>query len=431
MIAVRCAQENRTTPAPAGEEPGFALNDRTLQRRINLLRRTDNVTNWFYLGREYLCGGLVAGVAILFFQNRAAWDLPWLWNIPVEIVAMAMMGVVQHRLVTLGHEGSHYLLFRSKVLNELASDFCCMMPMWSNTHLYRLQHLAHHQFPNDPERDPDLRQVEASGYKIRFPMPVGEFLWKCGLQQLLWLPGLFRYTQSRSLSAAMGNRTGSYSSLPGRSPLLMVIGIGYLAVLALALVAIVRWGQVWQLIAMPFVMLAGMTVFHFLVPESWYRRHHLLPVVSPRLMTLIRVGYFTCVFTALAVLSRFTGRPWVLYYILLWLVPIGTSFSLLMLIRQVVQHGNAGRGRFDNTRVYLVGPLVRYAVFPLGGDYHLPHHLFQLVPHYRLAELHELLMEVREYREQACVVEGYFRHRRPPQHPTVVELIAKDIGRAA
>jgi fatty acid desaturase len=80
--------------------------------------------------------------------------------------------------------------------------------------------------------------------------------------------------------------------------------------------------------------------------------------------------------------------------------------------------------------VYLVGPLVRYALFPLGGDYHLPHHLFQLVPHYRLTELHQLLLEVREYREQACIVEGYFRHRRPPRHPTVVELIAQASGRA-
>lgn len=431
MNAFGHPNESTPLPAPADDEPEPALNDLALQRRVNSLRCTDNITNWFYLGREYLCGGLVVAAAIVFFQTRSAWGLPWLWNIPVELLALTMMGIVQHRLVTLGHEGSHYLLFRNKLLNELASDFCCMMPMWSNTHLYRLQHLAHHQYPNDPERDPDLRQIEASGYKIRFPMPAREFLWKCGLQQLLWLPGLLRYTRSRSLSAAMGNRTGSYPSVPGRSWLLVGIGIGYLAVLALALAIVVRWGQAWQLVVVPLLMMAGMTAFHGLVPDHWYRRHHLLPVVSPRLMTLCRVGYFTVVFTVLASLSRFTGRPWVAYYVLLWLLPIGTSFSLLMLIRQVVQHGNAGRGRFDNTRVYLVGPLVRYAVFPLGGDYHLPHHLFQLVPHYRLAELHELLLKVREYREQACVVEGYFRHRRPPQHPTVVELIAQRSDRAA
>jgi len=59
-------------------------------------------------------------------------------------------------------------------------------------------------------------------------------------------------------------------------------------------------------------------------------------------------------------------------------------------------------------------------------DYHLPHHLFPMVPHYRLPALHALLMETDEYREHACMVEGYFWHRRPPAHATVLELMAKD-----
>jgi fatty acid desaturase len=119
-----------------------------------------------------------------------------------------------------------------------------------------------------------------------------------------------------------------------------------------------------------------------------------------------------------------TGRPWALYYVLLWLVPLGTSFSFYMLLRQIVQHGNAGGGRLTNTRIFLVGRLIRWSVFPLGMDYHLPHHIFPLVPHYRLRELHELLLETEEYRKSATVVEGYFAHRRPPQYPTVLELMA-------
>jgi fatty acid desaturase len=95
-----------------------------------------------------------------------------------------------------------------------------------------------------------------------------------------------------------------------------------------------------------------------------------------------------------------------------------------MLLRQVVQHGNAGHGRFTNTRIFLVSRLIRFAVFPLGMDYHLPHHLFPLVPHYRLPELHRLLEETDEYRRLGTVVEGYFWHRDPPQHPTVLELMA-------
>ena len=99
-----------------------------------------------------------------------------------------------------------------------------------------------------------------------------------------------------------------------------------------------------------------------------------------------------------------------------------------MILRQLVQHGNADRERFTNTRVFLVHPLISMAVFPIGNDYHLPHHLFPMVPHYRLRQLHELLLETDEYSQNATTVEGYFLHRDPPQHPTVLELMAEPRG---
>ena len=127
-----------------------------------------------------------------------------------------------------------------------------------------------------------------------------------------------------------------------------------------------------------------------------------------------------------ALAGLLTGLPWPVYYAVLWLVPLGTSFSFCMLLRQIVQHGHAGRERFTNTRIFLVSRLIRFAVFPLGMDWHLPHHLFPLVPHYRLRQLHELLLETDEYRQNATTVEGYFWHRDPPEHPTVLELMAAD-----
>ena len=46
--------------------PPVLGNTPELHRRINALRRTDNWTNWFYLGREYLFLLCVATVAIGF-----------------------------------------------------------------------------------------------------------------------------------------------------------------------------------------------------------------------------------------------------------------------------------------------------------------------------------------------------------------------------
>jgi fatty acid desaturase len=95
-----------------------------------------------------------------------------------------------------------------------------------------------------------------------------------------------------------------------------------------------------------------------------------------------------------------------------------------MVLRQIVQHGNGDRGWLTNTRVFFVGRLINFAVFPLGQDYHLPHHLFASVPHFRLKELHEALLTCVEYREQAVIVDGYFLPReRPPRYPTVIDVL--------
>jgi fatty acid desaturase len=150
----------------------------------------------------------------------------------------------------------------------------------------------------------------------------------------------------------------------------------------------------------------------------------------------MRMTYVTLVFTTLAWATLLTGEWLAWYYALLWIVPIFTSFSFFMLLRQLVQHGNGGRGWLTNTRIFFVHRLINFTVFPIGQNYHLPHHLLATVPHYRLKELHELLLEYPEYREQATIVEGYFLPPRRvsnwlgrttsgggPSHPTVLDVL--------
>lgn len=411
-----------TLEAPELQE----INSPEMQRRINALRATDNITNWFYLAREYLLLGTIVGLTICFYWNQAAWGLSWAWNVPVTFVAVVLIGAGQHRLTNLSHEASHYMLFRNRLLNELVSDWFTMYPMLSCTHHYRLQHLAHHQFVNDPERDPDISQMTESGHRYHYPMTPRQFVWECVIKQLLWFPKLIRYIRVRAKYNATGEGKGPYQSKGPRSKALVRVGILYILSLVGALTGLVWHGDPVLLAVVPPTMLAVALTIFILAPDRLYLKSLIKPDIPPRWMTVMRITYLTLLFTSLAWLTHLTDKPWWLYYFVLWLVPILTTFSFFMILRQVVQHGNAGQDRFTNTRIFHVGRLIQLAVFPLGMDWHLPHHMFPLVPHYRLRELHELLMETEVYRKNAVVVEGYFFHRtNPPEHPTVVELMSR------
>jgi hypothetical protein len=206
------------------------LRQTELQARIQELRRTDNVTNWLYLGREYLYLGSVLGATLYFLQRRAQWEISWLWTLLVVATAILLVGVGQHRLVMLAHEASHSLLFHNPVLNEISSNWLCLYPMWSMTYNYRLQHLAHHQYTNDPERDPDLIYMRASGHHFYHPMTRGEFVWNCVVKPLLWVPGLLHYIAIRARFANLGGVTAPYQPVRKPSNGIPAVHLGYLFV---------------------------------------------------------------------------------------------------------------------------------------------------------------------------------------------------------
>jgi fatty acid desaturase len=397
------------------------------QRRVNALRRLDNWTNWFYLAREYLFLGVVLGLTVAFYHYRADWALSWFWNLPVTVAAVVLVGVGQHRLAMLAHEASHYMLFRNRVLNELVSDWFCLYPLYGTTQQYRLQHLAHHQYVNDRERDPDLAQLEWSGQRFRFPMTAAAFLWACVVKQVLWPPGLLRYLVARSRYTVTG-AGGPYTARGRPSRILMRLGSLYVAAFLGVALGLPLLHRPWLLALVPVGLWAGAVAFYALVPERCYSHYVVKPQVAMRWNSCLRVTHVAVVYTTLAWLTYLSGEPGVLYYVLLWGVPVATAFSYFMLLREVTQHGNADRGRLTNTRIFRVAFLVRWAVFPLGMDYHLPHHLFPMIPHYRLKELHALLQECAEYRRQATVVGSYFfAGGEPGARVTMLDVVGRPV----
>ena len=406
--------------------PSLSLSSPEFKKRLQTLRQTDNVSNWFYLLRTYAMLFATIGGAVWFYHMTRAGGASLLWNIPVFCAAILIVGALQHHLANLAHEAVHHTLFRNRYLNDMASEWLCSFPMFSSTFFYGLHHLAHHQFVNDPIRDPDISQLQKSGHRLSFPIVRAEFL--DVLFRQMWVPNLVRYSIARAEYDSLGTAHNPYirpewkfTKLPAR------LSVLYLAVLALSLTGLVMNASPTLLAAVPLCLWAGLMLTLQLLPERYYYQSKIKPLFSIRTLGMMRMTFITAAFCSVAWATWATGNWWAAYLMVLWVTPLLTTFPLYMVLRQIVQHGNGDRGWLTNSRVFICHPFVNFAVFPLGQDYHLPHHMFSTIPHYRLKALHETLSQYPEYQDKATVVEGYIWPKQNPQtKPTVVDVLGPD-----
>ena len=394
---------------------------------VQSLKARNNLTNWKHLARIYLVIAAAVTGAVWAIEAARAGELSWWWTVPVTLVAITVIGASQHQFGGAIHEGTHYMLFADRKLNELASDWLAAFPILTTTYHFRLHHLAHHQFVNDPERDPDISQLRESDHWLDFPITHVEILWS--LLRQLWIPNLFRYTITRARYSSMGQGHNPYSD-PERPGTIRPLRAGILFAVGAPLIIIPLTVMGYALAVATILPLMWAVVVAILakLPEESFPYTRLAPVIPLRYIGIGRVTYLALLYGVLSAVQLAGWGPAWAYFGLLWLVPVFTAFPLFMILRQWVQHGNADRGRYTNTRVFLVGPLVRYAVFPWGMDYHLPHHLMASVPHYNLKQLHEIMLCDPEYREKGVIVEGYFGEENDHGHPTAMGVLGEAQG---
>ena len=398
--------------------------DQLFDREIRVLRARDNGTNFVYLAQIYaILAVTIAGTIWLDAYLSTAGLSLW-WSAPVTVLAIVVIGASQHQLGGAVHEATHYMLFRNRQQNELVSDWLCAFPLYTTTYQFRLHHLAHHQFVNDPDRDPDISQLRDSGHWLDFPIDHITFVGT--LIKQLWLPNLIRYTITRARYSALGVDTNPYHDPDIRSSKWPIrIGVLYAVAAPILQIYVTSLGNAWLLGATTLILWGAVIAYYSVVPEASFPSARIQPVVSHRKTAINRISFLALIYGALTWMEFRTGAPAWFYFALLWIVPLFTTFPLFMILRQWVQHGNGDRGRLTNTRVFLVNPLARYAVFPWGMDYHLPHHLFASVPHYKLKTLHELLLRNEpEYAREGIVVEGYFQSPDGQTgNPTVLDVL--------
>jgi fatty acid desaturase len=412
------------------ERPLF--DDTAMRRELMRLRQVDNFTNLLFLAIEYLSLAIVIGCSVVFAEYRESFGLSWYWNVPVFAIAIILVGAIQHRLAGLGHESSHYSFMKNRYLNDLIPDLFCMFPLFTTIHFYRLFHMGHHQFTNDPARDPDLQNLGHGKRADEFPMERRRFITVVYFCFLVAPMRFLRYqwayftvnTLGKGKNVYIERAAGGGSASNSRPRLATVLGVLYAVALSLILKYLTgidcpQWLIPAGLLGIGVLAIVIRTLPSWAVFQSPFRQAY-----SPRVAGFLRMTYYTIWLVTLAHIRWTTGGKSAVYPILLWLVPLETSFMFFMFLRDVYQHSNADDGRLTNSRVFFTDPFTRWAVFVYGQDMHIPHHLFPAVPHYRLRNLHELLKWVHpDYRSK--VVETYGTFHDDEGRPTILDEMTR------
>jgi fatty acid desaturase len=306
---------------------------------------------------------------------------------------------------------------KNRYLNDLVPDLFCMFPLMTTIHFYRLFHLGHHQFTNDPGRDPDLLNL---GYGKRFgefPMTRFRFIaliyFAAVVAPLRFLAYQWAYFTVNTLGKGQNEyfkRVSPEGRGPGALPRLgTALGVLYVIGLGTMLKVLTGMSRPEWLLPAGLLGLGMSLAALYVLPEWAIFRSPMRQAYSPRIASAIRLAFYTTLIMLLAHVRWFTGGRSSIYPVFLWFVPQGTTFMFFMLLRDVYQHSNAGTGRLTNSRVFFADPFTRWAVFVYGQDMHIPHHLFPAVPHYRLRRLHELLRrDHSDYRDVVVETHGTF-----------------------
>lgn len=305
-------------------------------------------------------GRSLAALALTFgiIAFAVAWGVA-AWPGPWVAAPVVVIGVQQHALFILAHESAHYRLFRSRLRNDAAGRAIGMATGISMC-TYRVIHRLHHNNLYT-EYDPD------TAIHAGYPRGVA-YLWKKLAQDLAGLNAwkTFAYFFGAPAIDARTNRAAR--PLDDTSPALRSRARGD------------RWA-----------VLAFQAGAPLLVVTVWDTRALVL-------------------------------------YLVLWLLPMLTVLQPILRLRAIAEHGAVGdvtspltAARSNRTSGSLGNLIGRALLFPHHVNYHLEHHLYPAVPHYRLPALHRLLQakgaltgaEVRDVRDTMRLVFA----ERPPGTP--------------
>lgn len=154
---------------------------------------------------------------------------------------------------------------------------------------------------------------------------------------------------------------------------------------------------------------AWLLVYTFL-KTTWWRIHGVVHSFDRRGGLLL---------FAAAIVLGLTGL--LLPILLYWFLPYLFVYMPMRFLSEVSEHMALGHGSEFRTTRNKLGWFQKYVMHPHGDGYHLVHHLYPRIPHYKLARAHRLLLADPVYRLEGNHCDGLFASLR--RRTTLADLL--------
>jgi len=207
------------------------------------VRQLSQVSNWQSAATIAVQWGLILAAGMAAVCVGTWWSY---------LLAMIVIGSRQLALGVLVHDGTHYLLFTHRKVNDMVCDLFCAFPVGLSTSLYRKTHLAHHRFTNTSD-DPDWVVMQRDD-DFHFPKTPREALGLLVRSSL----GLNLY-KMKNLMVNWSPSTNLFKPINEDFPLRA--RVAFVLSTALVYLAAIASGYWWQ--ALLLYGVPALTVFHF------------------------------------------------------------------------------------------------------------------------------------------------------------------------
>jgi len=261
------------------------------------------------------------------------------FNFFTALIAIMLIGGRLHSLSAIAHDSVHYRICKNKKINDWIANIFLYYPLFSLQHKYRTRHLLHHK-NNSTDEDPDYI-YKKNNIEFKFPQT-----------KIVFLKNIFKFIFGfHFLINFLDSKKSFYNKLK--------------------------------------YFLKGATASRTLDNVTYEKnKQEIVGLVIFNVLFIAIVMYFFNIW----------------YYILFWFLPIFLYLPFVFRIRSVCEHFGVTKFKIDNSRTMYPNwfDLV-FLGFSWNLSYHLDHHLFPTVPSYNLKKLHAILLQNKDYKENAQI----------------------------